>query len=99
MFIELDGRMAVRLPPDARWRYERRTRGRADRWGFLVVAVSVLCFIPLVADMGVLNLQWISSLPDSFGFTMFSGHPAKRHQGFAAPLFPELEEHPPHAPS
>lgn len=80
--------MAARLPPDARWRYERRARRRVtDRWAFLFVMIAVLCAIGFVGDQGVLSLQWITTLPGSLGFAMNSGPPVRRYQGHAAPLF------------
>lgn len=85
--------MAARLPPDAQWRYRRKVRGRADRLGFLLVAASVLCFIEFVGDPGVLSLQWLATLPATLGFTMFTGHPEHRYNGYPAPLFAESADH------
>jgi hypothetical protein len=74
-----------RLPAAAQRRYERETRGRADRWGFVLVAAAVLFVIGFIGDQAVLSLQWLITLPASAGFTMFSGPPVRHYQGYAAP--------------
>lgn len=81
------GPMTTRLPPSAQLRYQHNVSRRADRLGFLLVAATVLCFIELVGDPGVLSLQWLVKVPATLGFTMFSGPPERRLNGYPAPRF------------
>lgn len=85
------GPMITRLPPSAQLRYQDHIRRRTDRLGFLLVAASVLCFIGLVGDPGVLSLQWLARLPATLGFTMFSGPPERRLNGYPAPRFAQTD--------
>jgi hypothetical protein len=81
--------MAARLPSDARWRYERSVRRRrGDRWAFVLVITAALCALSFIGDRAVVSLAWLPTLPGAFGFTMFSGPPARRHAGYAAQMFP-----------
>jgi hypothetical protein len=85
--------MAAGLPPDSQWRYRRKVRRQADRLGFLLVAAWVLCFIEFFGDPGVLSVQWLTTLPATLGFTMFSGRPERRLNGYPAPLFAQFADH------
>jgi hypothetical protein len=79
--------MDERLPAEAQWRCRRKLYRRSDRWGFALVAVAALACFSLRWDPAPIDVQWLATLPNTVGLTMFAGHPMRRLQGFAAPLF------------
>jgi hypothetical protein len=53
----------------------------------------MISVVVLGGEPNDINLEWITSLPVSLGFSTFAGHPIRRSQGFAAPLFPQTVKH------
>ena len=78
----------VERPDDRRWRDKRRPVRASDRCGFVLVALASVASLTALRDMAPPSLGWLETLPNTVGLTMFVGHPIRRTQGFAAPLFP-----------
>jgi hypothetical protein len=75
--------MDTSLPESARWRYRREVDRAAGRSGVFLVVAAALAVMVWTANSAVLDLGALARVPQSLGFTMFSGHPVRAQSGYA----------------
>jgi len=78
--------IASRLPDGSRRRFQQQARATSSSIGLGIVVAVGIGVAAWTAQSLSIDATRITSMPAAFGFTMWSGHPARGHPGFDAPL-------------
>lgn len=84
--------MHPRLPESSR--YRRKLRRTPDLIGVLLVIAGAFGSAAWISQSVSVNISGLATLPASFGFVMWSGHPVRNHAGYAAPIFAPVASQP-----